>query len=342
MRQFPHEFRHQARRAKRLVTKTLQQTRRAFFPGSIILCYHRIFEPERDPHLLSVSLEHFQQHLQVIKQMAHPVRLDQLHEKTRRGVVITFDDGYLDNLENALPLLREANLPATIYIATGYVGTDREFWWDDLERLTLGAATLPEILRLQINGHMREWDIDENRANHRDWNVLMTDKQTTRQRLFCDLHAALRPLVEPQQQEVLDQLRELTGISPNARPLHRCITAAELKTLAAEPLITLGAHTISHCDLDYRTKDEQQTEIAGSKEQLEKIIGRPVEHFSYPYGSFNDDSIAVCGENSFRSAVTCIDGPVERKSHHHRLPRFLVRNWNGPEFERHLKRLFRG
>ena len=341
MRQFPDEFRHQARRAKRLVTKTLQQTRRAFFPGSIILCYHRIFEPERDPHLLSVSRENFRQQLHAIKQMAQPARLDQLSEKkTRRAVVITFDDGYLDNLENALPLLREANLPATIYIATGYVGTDREFWWDDLERLTLGA-TLPKILRLEINGHAREWELEDDVVN-RDWNVLMTDQRTARQGLFCDLHAALRPLAEPRQQEVLAQLRELTGILPNARPLHRCMTAAELKTLAAEPLITLGAHTISHCDLDYRTKDEQQTEIAGSKEQLEKIIGRPAEHFSYPYGSFNDESVAVCAENNFRAAVTCIDGPVHRQSHPHRLPRFLVRNWNGPEFERHLKRLFRG
>jgi peptidoglycan/xylan/chitin deacetylase (PgdA/CDA1 family) len=72
---------------------------------------------------------------------------------------------------------------------------------------------------------------------------------------------------------VLDQLRQLTGASQEARPFYRCLTGPELETLAREPLITLGAHTISHCDLNARTKAEQQAEISGSKEQLEKIIG---------------------------------------------------------------------
>ena len=176
----------------------------------------------------------------------------------RRGVVITFDDGYLDNLENALPILRDANVPATIYIATGYVGTDREFWWDDLERLTLGPGNLPKILRLQINGRTREWDLDRDSADDPDWNVLATGERNARQRLFCDLHAALRPLAAPRQQDVLDQLRRLTGTPPKARPSYRCMTVSELETLAAEPLITLGAHTISHCDLDYRTDADQK------------------------------------------------------------------------------------
>jgi peptidoglycan/xylan/chitin deacetylase (PgdA/CDA1 family) len=344
----PDMLRHQSARALRLVSKMRRKTQFALSPPSLILCYHRIFEPETDPYLLSVSPDHFRQQLQLIKRIAQPLSLDQLGEAIgqedypRRGVVITFDDGYLDNLENALPILRDANLPATIYIATGYIGTDREFWWDDLERLTLGPANLPKILRLRINGRIREWDVESDFVNDREWNVLASDRRNSRQRLFCDLRAALRPLAQPLQDDLLHQLRRLSGTPPKARPSYRCMTVSELEALAAEPLITLGAHTISHCDLDYRTRAEQQVEIAGSKEQLEKIIGRPVEHFSYPYGSFNDESVAVCAQNNFRSAVTCIDKPVHRKSHHHRLPRLLVRNWNGADFARHLKRLFRG
>ena len=341
-------FRHQAGRARRFAGRIRRKTQFVLVPPPIILCYHRIFAPEIDPHLLSVSANHFRQHLAVIKRIAQPLSLDQLSDAMergnipRRGVIITFDDGYLDNAENALPILRDANVPATIYVATSYVGVDREFWWDDLERLTLGPGKLPKILRLQVNGRTREWDLDSDSADHSDWNVLATGDRNARQRLFCDLHAALRPLAEPLQQDVLDQLRQLTGTKPEARPSYRCMTASELETLAADSLITLGAHTISHCDLDYRTHADQQTEIAGSKQQLEKIIGRPVEHFSYPYGSFNEHSVAVCAQNIFRSAVTCIDEPVHRRSHRHRLPRFLVRNWNGADFERQLKRFFRG
>ena len=164
----------------------------------------------------------------------------------------------------------------------------------------------------------------------------------THQQIFCELHAALRPLTAVCQQEVLDQLRQLTGASQEARPSYRCLTRPELETLAREPLLTLGAHTISHCDLAGRNKAEQQAEIAGSKEQLEKIIDRPVDHFSYPYGSCNDDSVTVCAENNFRSAVTCIDQPVERNTPRYRLPRFLVRNWDAADFERRMRCFFRG
>lgn len=339
--------RRQARRAQRLVKKGLTKTRRALSPPPIILCYHRVLEPEMDPHLLAVSAQHFREQLAVLQRLAKPLSLDGLSDSfskgapAQRGVVLTFDDGYLDNLENALPILKEFGIPATIYIATGYVGTDGEFWWDDLERLILGAGELPAILRLRINGRTREWELGKE-APDRAWNVLHLAKRTARQNLFIDLHAALRPLAEPLQREVLEQLRGLTGLGKEARPLYRCVSVAELQTLAAEPLITLGAHTITHCDLDYRTKEEQQIEIGGSKRNLEGIIGRSVAHFSYPYGSFNAAAVAVCAENQFRSAVTCIEEPVERKAPRHRWPRFLVRDWSGPEFERQLSRYVRG
>jgi peptidoglycan/xylan/chitin deacetylase (PgdA/CDA1 family) len=340
--------RHRAGSARRFARKLARGLRFTFSPPPIILCYHRIFEPEIDPHLLSVSPDRFREQLEVVRRIAQPLRLDELNAAlergnlSRRAVVITFDDGYLDNLETALPILRAAKIPATIYIATGYVGASREFWWDDLERLTLGPGRLPEIVRLPIDGRSCEWDLGNDFAADHAWNVLATGARSARQRLFCELHAALRPLAAPRQQKVLDQLRQFTGMPPEARPFYRCMNGPELETLAREPLITVGAHTISHCDLACRTKAKQQAEIAGSKEQLQKIIGRTVEHFSYPYGSFNDDSIAVCVENNSRSAVTCIAEPVERNTHRHRLPRFLVRNWDGAEFERRLQRFFRG
>lgn len=318
-------------------------------PPPIILCYHRIFETEIDPHLLSVSPDRFREQLEVVRRLAHSFGLDQLssalEKRTlpRRGVVITFDDGYLDNFENALPILRAANIPASIYITTGSVGRNREFWWDDLERLTLGSDNLPKILRLQIGERAFEWNLAGSSTNLRSWNVLHEPgERTPQQRLFCDLHAALRPLAASQQEEVLRQLRSITNTLPEARPSYRCMTAAELKALAAEPLITLGAHTISHCDLVARTPVEQQAEIAGSRMQLEQFIGRRVAHFSYPYGACNEASVAACAAGNFRSAVTCIAEPVQRGSHPYRLPRFLVRNWDGAEFERRLQEFFRG
>ncbi len=337
----PSGLRRRAGNALRFARRIRRRLRSALAPPPIILCYHRVFAPESDPHLLAVSPERFRAQMEVVRRRGRPLALDALGNFPARGIVVTFDDGYLDNLENAWPILRATEIPATIYVATGNVGTNREFWWDDLERLTLGARGLPEIVRLEIDGRRSEWNLKGDRPGDPSWNVLLPDDRTPRQRLFCELHTALRPLPVPRQEAVLAQLRALTGTASEARPLYRCLTESELKTLAAEALVTLGAHTISHPDLALRSEDEQRAEIAGSKTQLEAFVGRPVEHFSYPYGSHNDDSVALCAELKLRTAVTCIAQPVERGTSPFRLPRLLVRNWDGEEFERRLEEFSR-
>ncbi len=347
LQRFPGMLRRQASRAKRVVRASASRVRRALSAPPLILCYHRVFTPQRDPHLLSVTPEHFRAQLEILRAVTAPISLDRLSDPARRppagGVVLTFDDGYLDNLEMALPILREFAIPATIYIATGYVNSEREFWWDDLERLLLGPAELPRILRLQIGGRRREWDLGDDGIEPDDsWNVLAPTPANARQRLFVELHSALRPLPEAQQIEVLEQLRAFNQTPVTARPLHRCVNTSELQKLAADPLITLGAHTITHCDLDYRTADEQWAEIDGSRRQLESFIDHAVEHFSYPYGSLNDSAVANCAQGKFRSAVSCVEEPVTRQSPPHCLPRFLVRDWDGAEFEQHLRQYIRG
>ncbi len=197
--------RRRAGSARRSFRQVRRRLRFAISPPPIILCYHRIFEPETDPHLLSVSPDHFREQLEVVRRIAQPLSLDELSralergDLSRRGVVITFDDGYLDNLENALPILRAAEIPATIYIATGYVGSNREFWWDDLERLTLGPEKLPTIVRLTIDGRSCEWDLGTDFEVDPEWNVLATGARSARQHIFCELHATLRPLAAERQ-----------------------------------------------------------------------------------------------------------------------------------------------
>ena len=184
------------------------------------------------------------------------------------------------------------------------------------------------------------WNRGRLAAHDSKWNVLATGERSARQNRFCDLHVALLPLTEPEQQPVLQQLRELTDTPGQARPNYRCMTEAELRTIAADPLITLGAHTVTHCDLACRKPAEQRAEISGSQRQLEAFIGQTGVHFSYPYGSFNEATLDICRD--FRSGVTCVAAPIARRAPRHRLPRFLVRDWDGPEFERHLTSWFRG
>src|SRR6266404_5015149 len=132
---------------------------------ALILAYHRVAALPFDPQLLSVTPDHFAEHLEVLHRYYRPTRLRQLAQtpesgvSSSRAVVITFDDGYADNLYNATPLLERYDVPATVFVTTGYVDATREFWWDELERLLLQPGTLPETLSLSVNRKRSEWTL---------------------------------------------------------------------------------------------------------------------------------------------------------------------------------------
>lgn len=99
----------------------------------------------------------------------------------------------------------------------------------------------------------------------------------------------------------------------------------DLLNLAAEPLCTIGAHTITHPKLENLSVPEQRVEIKQSKQDLESLLGRPVDHFSYPHGSFNEDAIAIVNECGFRSALMAWGGVVRKGDDISRLHRIEIR-----------------
>ena len=96
---------------------------------------------------------HFDEHVTAIRERFHPLSLEELVAGLdgagfpRRAVVITFDDGYRDNLLTARPILERHGVPATVFVITGYTGTNRSFWWDDLERISRDAGESRDELR---------------------------------------------------------------------------------------------------------------------------------------------------------------------------------------------------
>lgn len=110
--------------------------RNFLFPTAIILTYHRVANISEDPHQLAVSPQIFHNQLKYLKENYIVISLDQLinHIKNRtvkrKMIVITFDDGYTDNLQNALPTLEKFEIPATIFVSSGHIDT-RSFYWDD-------------------------------------------------------------------------------------------------------------------------------------------------------------------------------------------------------------------
>ena len=121
--------------AYRNMVSLKNKIRNLIFPTAIILTYHRVANSTRDPHQLAVTSENFYDQLKYLKENYKVISLDDLiihlqnHTVSRGIAVITFDDGYADNLHNALPILEKLNLPATIFVSSGHIDT-KSFHWD--------------------------------------------------------------------------------------------------------------------------------------------------------------------------------------------------------------------
>ncbi len=325
---------------------------------ALILFYHGVMEAVSDPWRLHLPPARFAEQLEVIKHHATVLRLDELvrglqnGQKTkrlpRRSIVLTFDDGYANNLTHAKPLLEKYGVPATIFIASGYLGGQREFWSDELERLLLSPGRLPEHLQLRINGHSPEWNLREaaeyqpdDYARHRAWNAWQAETPTVRHTVYRELYQEMQTLPWPEQQRVLAELQAQAELTAAPRPLHRFLTQEELHTLAQDELFEIGSHTVTHPLLPGLPAAEQEREIHESKRALEAITERPVTSFAYPYGRYTAETARLVRAAGLLSACAAEGTVTQAKTDLFQLPRCPVQDWDGARFERLLTWWFR-
>ena len=255
----------------------------------VILVYHRVTTLASDPQLLAVAPENFRAQMRYLKDH-HPVlRFEE--DWSGRGeaaVVVTFDDGYADNVLEALPVLEEVGVPATFFVSTATLGTAAEFWWDELERVILGDRPLPESFHLDDPRHGRLWPT-------------VTAEQ--RLALYRDLQPLFKGAACADRERWLAQLRLWAEAGAEGRGGYRAMTADELRRLAASPLVTVGAHTVTHSALSVLPERAQREEILGSKRELEALLEREVTVFSYPFGKRGDYRAETVGFCRARSAA---------------------------------------
>ncbi|MEQ8791628.1 MAG: polysaccharide deacetylase family protein [Pirellulaceae bacterium] len=323
------------------------------FRGPAILLYHRVIELESDPQLLAVHPYRFDQHLDVLRRVAQPLPLIQFAERAvagtlpERAVCVTFDDGYADNLLHARPRLERHDVPATVFVASGQLDSPREFWWDEIERLLLTAGNLPEELSLEIAGERRTWRLGDSaeytprdQQRWRRWDVLHTSDPTPRHAVYRQLSVLLRTLTHESQQHALDQLRRTAGVSAEGRGTHRAMSSQQARELADGDVVEVAAHTVTHPVLSKLDVARQHAEIVDSRRKLEEVLGLPVHGFSYPFGTeqdFSDETARIVRAAGFRYACANVEGNVRPRGDRFRLPRFLVRDWDGATFTRKLE-----
>lgn len=316
-------------------------------PAGVILLYHRIAGADEDPWGLAVSPGHFAEQMDVLRRSARAVPLARMTEAPRGGAAkrraaVTFDDGYADTFLVARPLLERHDVPATVFLATGYVGRNREFWWDELAGLLLHPGPLPALLRLAVAGTACEWILrDGVRYGEDAWRRFRAWRApdappTDRHRLYYSLWQRLRVQSDAEQQRVLDDLAAWAGLERTTRPPYRPLAADEAVALGRGRLIEIGAHTHTHPLLAALPAAAQRAEVRASLERCRALAAGPVTSFAYPFGNYAAETVAIIREAGFTLACSTAGGAVRQSDHPLELPRVHVQDWDGEEFERRL------
>ena len=225
-----------------------------------------------------------------------------------RFACFTLDDGYRDNLVHAHPIFKRHGVPYTLYVPTTYADGHGELWWDALEQ---AIAKSPCELALRRAGTV--------------WR-LPTATDAEKEDSFEQVYWWLRGLNEESQRLTVRALAEAHGIDLDAECRKQVMTWGEICELAADPLVTIGAHTKDHYAVAKLPEVAALEQMTGSADRIEEEIGVRPRHFAYPYGdpaSAGPRDFALAKEAGFQTAVTTRKGMLfaDHKDHLTALPR---------------------
>ena len=233
------------------------------------------------------------------------VSLDEAIERlarssTEKFCVFTFDDGYIDNLTLALPLMQRFDAPFTVYVTTGMVTGEIDAWW-------LGLTALIRVC-------------DRFEFPELDYRFDCMD-QASKKRTFAAIDALVKS--DSEALAALKMILAKSGIDCRALVRAEGLSAEQVRWLATSPLVTIGAHGVRHINLARASVAEVEREMAVSRRMLEDIIDREVMHFAYPFGACGKREAQIARSVGFRTAVTTQRGTLfpEHLHHLYALPR---------------------
>jgi peptidoglycan/xylan/chitin deacetylase (PgdA/CDA1 family) len=299
-------------------------------PACLVLCYHRVSDYTDDYWRNAVSVKNFADHVTLLAQRYGVLSIEELataiekgRPPARRCVVITFDDGYAANLENACGTLAARRVPATFYLNTAWLTSDL-FWWDDL---VLALKTVSESAGMESPA---AWLCRQA--------GVVTENPTSEQAITI-LRSAFKEMADGPRRLLMASFRSRYAVASPPHRDHRPMNMDDIQALAANTLFTVAGHTHTHPSLSRLSREGQRVEILENKRILEEIAHRPVSHFSYPFGDvvdFNDDTVDELRAAGFSSAATTGGIPARWPADRFRIPRLSVKNWTVAKFEAEL------
>jgi len=296
--------------------------------GALILGYHRISATQEDVYEVCVSPENFAGHMEALKKYACPIGLSRLVQSLKqnalppKSVAVTFDDGYADNFYEAKPVLEKYEIPATVFVCTGYLG--KEFWWDELNRLLNRSQTDPDALHLRAGGKPFRWH-KKNASPH-------VGPPAAREEFGRALYRYLLSLDIEDQNHAMTVIRNWSNLSSPGISTSRTLSEKELLRLADGGLIEIGAHTRYHPMLPALSMERQREEIHKNKIELEVLLGKPIKGFAYPNGKATACAKQIVREVGFEYACTSLHDVVRPEGDIYELTRFWQRDVDTDKF----------
>jgi peptidoglycan/xylan/chitin deacetylase (PgdA/CDA1 family) len=300
--------------------------------GALILGYHRVADVDTDVYDVCVSTRYFDEHMVALNKFARPISLSALVQHLKddslppKSVAVTFDDGYADNLHQAKPILEKYQVPATVFVCTGFLG--KEFWWDELERLVMSSRADLSTLHLQVGEKL--FVSNQPRVSPE------ADTVESRRQFRHALYDFILALNVEGQHNAMTMIRSWSGTSSDKATTSRAMSDKELLQLADGGLIELGSHTRHHPMLPQLSFEEQKAEIVSGKDDLDEILGRTTEGFSYPNGKATPSAKQIVQAAGFTYACTSLHDVVRNGNDEYELTRFWQKDVDGESFMRGL------
>ncbi|MDO8298810.1 polysaccharide deacetylase family protein [Lacisediminimonas sp.] len=304
--------------------------------GSVLML-HRVqadsredFRPNRD---MAVSPEFLERFIADAQQRGHTfVSLDRICDALQAGtgrqlLALTFDDGYRDNFTLAYPMLKRLGIPFTVYVTTSFPDDEAILWWYAIEQM------------LQ----------QQDEIALADGSVLPCRSSQEKLDAFVSLRQLIMALPVDRLGDRVNALFEHASFDWRNICAAQALRWTDIDELASDPLVSIGAHTVSHPVLCALPEEQVRAEMRDGRERIEAHIGAPVTHFCYPFGSRNEvgaREFELARQLGFKTATTTRWGNIfpRHRKHLHGLPRVPLTNafdWNG--FRRQsLRRFSRG
>ena len=294
--------------------------------AGVILTYHRVDPPSSEPPIggaslygieRGVPLDVFERQLRFMLRRFEPCALGDLFRpgRGRPGFAVTFDDGYADNLSFAAPLLAQLGIPATIFLSSEFVGTNRRFWWETLgamfretkvPELRVPPLRAPAHLKSALSGPLPLGDPGARERSH--WLISEALMRTPPEEIDARLVELAKLLGVPVRRESRDApLLDWEGV----RKLERSG-------------FEIGAHGADHWNLGLLSRAAALDQIERSFARIARELGRRPRSFAYPYGGPEHRPVDAAGlleEVGCQIAVTTDLGVATQEQSRYLLPR---------------------